>query len=116
MSDARIFRDDYPAPVVDPGDDPIEARLVALEQKLPEATAIVTSMTQLGQAFQQLQQQVVYMSQQRAVAEQQLERHTRATALDLAIKAAPAAVAQGDGERLTSLADAFVAWLKGGVN
>lgn len=116
MSDgSKVFRE-YEEPEAPPPDDPNEARLVALEQKLPDATAIITSLTQLGGAFTQLQQQVVFLSQQRAVAEQQLERHTRATALDLAIKAAPAAVAAADGERLTNLADAFVVWLKGGTN
>lgn len=92
--------------------DSIDARLVDLEQCLPEATAIVSSLAQLGQTVQQLHQQVVFLSQQRAVAEQQLERHTRATALDLAIKAAPGAAAGA----MTELADAFVGWLKGGAN
>lgn len=120
MSDSMSADDRFTAEAAARGLMPwtADARLAALEERLPDATAIATSLTQIGQAVAtlqqavvQLQQQVAWLAQQRGVAEQQLERHTRATALDLAIKAAPGADAAG----MTALADAFVAWLKAGA-
>lgn len=85
-------------------------RVDSLEARLPEMTQIINVIRQQSEAIGKLQQQVVYLAQQRNLVEEQMERHTRATALDLAIKALPES--GGAGLRLTTLADAFVSWLK----
>lgn len=86
----------------------ILARLTALEDQMPDASGIGVRLAQLGQSITEMQGQIQWLAQQRTAGEKQLERHTRATALDLAIKAAPGV----DAETLTALAAAFVAWLK----
>lgn len=86
-----------------------EERIGAIEDKLPQVTQLVGSVSQLGMAMQEMQQHMHVLSQQRDFTWLQIERNTRATALDLAIKAAPG----GSAENLTALATAFVAWLKG---
>jgi hypothetical protein len=91
------------------------ARVAALEARMPEATQLIASVTQLGQNQQQLHLAFAQFSQQRGVAELQLERHTRATALDLAIKAVPHKEGEAPGvDAITRFAGAFLQWLKGG--
>lgn len=84
-----------------------ETRLAAIEENLPQITDLISGLTQHANAIGELQRVVSGLMQQRDMMQLQVERHTRATALDLAIKAAPA----GDAAKITDLADAFVGWL-----
>jgi hypothetical protein len=94
----------------------IRQRLTQIENQIPEVTKIIGSVVQLGANLQQLQQIVHQMSQQRAVAELQMERNIRASALDLAIKAlqGPTKESPADLDKLTTFAGAFLAYMKAG--
>ena len=98
------------APLSPPASDWLDA----LEARLAELPQYAQALTQHAGALNQLGQQVTHLSQQRAMAELQMERNTRATALDLAIKAVgeKAAGAAPDMDQITLLAGVFLGWLK----
>lgn len=92
----------------------IAERLREVEKHFPDAFQIGQSIVSVVGRVQEMERVVTHLSQQRAVAEMGLERHTRATALDMAIKAVPEAN-KGDASLISALADGFLTWLKAGV-
>lgn len=85
-------------------------RLDAIEPQLPQ---IAEALSQQRAAIEQVSQQVMWLAQQRAMAELQMERNTRATALDLAIKASGEKPEVG---AIVEFAEAFLGWMKAGAS
>jgi hypothetical protein len=85
-------------------------RLDAIEPQLPQIAQVLS---QHGATLDQVAQQVMWLSQQRAMAELQMERNTRATALDLAIKASGE---KPDVGVIVEFAEAFLGWMKAGAS
>ena len=91
------------------------------ELPLPEAAPqeavwdearLAQAVIEINSRLQTVEVVVRQMGQQRALGEWQLERNTRAAALDLAIKArGPGA----SGDETVDTAEAFLAWLKAGT-
>jgi hypothetical protein len=96
----------------------IQAAEQLLGQNMPQAMQIGQSLIQLDTRLRNLEPQVQYLSQQRAVAEMSLERHTRSQALDLAIKSMTDEQKTGRdaADLITLLADAFLRWMKASEN
>lgn len=92
----------------------VAERLRQIEQHVPDAIKMAQGVTNIAGRLGELEKAVGYLSQQRAIAEVQMERQVRAVALDMAIKALPDAV-RSDPEAITRFADAFLGWLKAGA-
>lgn len=94
----------------------LAGRLRQAEQNMPAVLEATQRLIQLGANVDWLGKAVTQLSQQRALGELQMERQTRSAALDLAIKAArpEGTTAALDGGMITTLADAFLAWMKAG--
>jgi ABC-type transporter Mla subunit MlaD len=89
--------------------DTLEAERAGLAHALSQHAAAIDQTSGIVNEMQKALQRLL---QQRAVAEQQMERQSRYSALDLAIKAA--------GERpeidaITAFAGAFLDWMKAGT-
>lgn len=95
----------------------LAARLRQVEQHVPDAIKVGQAMGNLAGRLAETEKMVTHLSQQRAVAEVQMERQVRAVALDMAIKALPDSVkASAEApDVMTTTAEAFLAWLKAGA-
>lgn len=107
-----------PAPEID---DAEQARIKAAGEQSASRSEIIGSLVsqkaeidQLSQALQQMHGHVMWLTNQKADATHLLERNTRVSALDLAIKALPESTR--DPEVITEYAAAFAAWIRGGDN
>jgi hypothetical protein len=94
---------------------PLMLKMLAGRIKEIESTKTAHAILSLDTRIRHLEPVVQQMSQQRAVAEIQMERQVRSAALDLAVKAL-AALPEADktAETISAYADAFTQYMKVG--
>jgi hypothetical protein len=97
------------APVETPLGAPLADRVEVLERRQIHESEIAKALSTHAAVIDQIGAEVSRLSQQRGLEEAKMERQSRYSALDLAIKAA--------GEKpdlgvVTAYADAFLVWMK----
>ncbi len=94
--------------------DVIGERLDRIEAQAADVVKVTQVLMQIRHDLDEVRSVVHHLSQQRAMAEVQMELQVRSIALDQAIKTVPEAarVSSEAGDIITGLADAYVSWLK----